>query len=190
MIIMQSMSQRATYKLFILIFLISQPFLLPAQFFAGITTNAGSNFERQGVNVYGIGLNISTGYSVNDWLETDIQAQHYWLSSTSGKYLSSISLNTKFIPFSSTIKPYISLAGGIGKLYGKTLIFDGGSESVQLEYDTWLLKPKIGIHADTGFLDGLEFDFGFFYELNKYQSENLRINLFGANLGLRYKFGK
>jgi hypothetical protein len=112
------------------------------------------------------------------------------LSTTSGKYLSSISLNTKFIPFSSTIKPYISLAAGIGKLYGNELIFEGGSATVQLEFDTWLLKPKIGIHTDAGFLDGLVFDFGFFYELNKYQSENLRLNLYGTSLGLRYIFGK
>jgi hypothetical protein len=163
------------------------PMFASAQLIAGLSANAGSTFKGLGYSSSGAGFKLSLGYEIQDWVEIDIQAQHYWLSSPSYDLLNSMALNAKIIPFSTNIKPYIAFAGGIGNLCTGKLKFD--DNVIVFNYDTWLLKPQMGLLMDSGLLKGLLVDFNLFYESNKFQKyQRTHFDLYGVNLGLRYRF--
>jgi hypothetical protein len=168
-------------------FLALSPLFTSAQLITGLSANAGSSFEGLGYSASGAGLKLILGYEIQNWIEIDFQAQRYWLNEISYKHLNSLALNAKIIPFSTTIKPYIAIAGGIGKIYSGILTVE--DKVILFSFDTWLLKPQIGLLMDSGLLDGLLVDFNVFYESNRFQKfKRTRFDLYGVSLGLRYNF--
>jgi hypothetical protein len=180
-------SARLLLDIMIAFILVSSPMITAAQLTTSLSANAGSTFKGFGYSSSGAGLKLSLGYEIQDWVEIDIQAQHYWLSSPSYDLLNSLALNTKIIPFSTNIKPYIAFAGGIGNLNSGKLNF--GDYVKEFIYDVWLLKPQIGLLMDSGLHEDLLVDINVFYESNKFQKyQRTHFDLYGVNLGLRYRF--
>ncbi len=173
-------------RIIITLFLAITPMFTSAQFFTGLSANAGSSFEGMGYSSSGAGLKLSLGYEVQDWIEIDFQAQRYWLNALSYEHLNSLAINAKIIPFSTAIKPYLGFAGGIGKLSSGNIKLQ--DQVIVFSFETWQLKPQIGLLIDSGLLENLLVDFNLFYESNKFQDFNgTSFNLYGVNLGLVYK---
>jgi len=151
---------RLLFTIMIAFILTSSPMITAAQMTTSLSANAGSTFKGFGYSSSGAGLKLSLGYEIQDWLEIDIQAQRYWLSSPSYNLLNSLALNAKIIPFSTTIKPYIAFAGGIGNLNSGEINF--GDYVNEFIYDVWLLKPQIGLLVDSGLHENLLVDLNVF----------------------------
>jgi hypothetical protein len=181
-------SARLLLTIMIAFILVTSPMITTAQLTACLSAHAGSTFKGLGYSSSGAGFKLSLGYEIQKWIEIDFQAQHYWLNALSYNQLNSMALNAKIIPFSTNIKPYLAFAGGIGKLNGGKMYIDGDVRV--FIYDTWLLKPQIGLLMDSGWLKDLLVDINVFYESNKFQGYNGKrfFNLYGVNLGLRYRF--
>ena len=179
-------SARLLLTVMIAFMLASSPMITAAQLTTSLSANAGSTFQGLGYSSSGAGLKLSLGYEIKKWIEIDFQAQRYWLNAMSYNQLNSMALNAKIIPFSTTIKPYIAFAGGIGNLNGGKIDF--GDYEKEFIYDVWVLKPQIGLLMESGLHENLLVDLNVFYESNKFQGYNGRrfFNLYGVSLGLRY----
>jgi len=179
-------SARLLLNIMIAFMLVSSPMITAAQLTTSFSANAGSTFQGFGYSSSGAGLKLSLGYEIQKWIEIDFQAQRYWLNAMSYNQSNSMALNAKIIPFSTTIKPYIAFAGGIGNLNGGKIDF--GDYEKEFIYDVWVLKPQIGLLMDSGLHENLLVDLNVFYESNKFQKYNGKrfFNLYGVSLGLRY----
>lgn len=133
---------------------------------------------------FGYGINLNTGYALNEKINMGISTQHLWFSCFKGYTIKSLEVQAKYYVLSKSIRPFVSIKTGMFQEKFTGIPTFNISDEFKNSFG---ISPSVGILFTSGIHENLFVNTELTYSHIFAERE---VRLIALGIGLQYVFNK